>query len=278
MTVLALTSAKGAPGVTTAALALTLAWPKPVLLVEADTSGSSSVLAGYMGGRVPHDRSIVGLVRATRAGQSLDDALWRLVYPLDENPAGASRGLLAAPQDAAQAASLRGLWPSLPALWRRVGEQHGVDVIVDAGRLGSANEPSALLDEADLTLIVTRTSLPDIAALAARLEALPALTMPDGREVPKLHLLLVGEGRPYTGREIGHRIPVPIAAALPQDSRAAAVLSHGASAGAGFPSSSLMRSAVATAHRLDALAVRRRALLTPNATTRTEQTEISRAQ
>jgi hypothetical protein len=257
-------------------LALTLAWPKPVLLVEADPSGSSSVLAGHMAGSVPHDRSIVGLIRATRTGQSLDDALWRLVYPLGDGGAKTSRGLLAAPQDTAQAASLRGLWPSLPALWRRIGEQHGVDVIIDAGRLGAANEPTPLIDEADLTLIVTRTSLPDIAALAARLGALPSLTAPDGREVPKLHLLLVGEGRPYTGREIGKRIPVPVAAALPMDGRAAAVLSHGVGAGTGFPNSSLMRSAVATAQRLDALAVRRRALLAPYS--RTEQTEITRVQ
>ena len=32
MTVIALTSARGAPGVTTAALALTAVWPRPVLL------------------------------------------------------------------------------------------------------------------------------------------------------------------------------------------------------------------------------------------------------
>jgi hypothetical protein len=276
MTVLALASAKGAPGVTTTALALTLAWPKPVLLVEADASGSSSILAGYMAGSVPHDRSIVGLIRATRAGQSLDDALWRLVYPLGDDGPNTSRGLLAAPQDSAQAVSLRGLWPALPGLWRRIEEQHGVDVIIDAGRFGAANEPTPLLDDADLAVVVTRTSLPDIAALAARLEALPNLTAPDGREIPKLHLLLVGEGRPYTGREIGKRIPVPVAGAMPMDPRAAAVLSHGVGAGAAVPNTALMRAAVATAQRLDALALRRRALLAPQS--RTEQTETSRVQ
>lgn len=277
MTVLALASATGAPGVTTTALALTLTWPKPVLLVEADTKGSSSVLAGYMGGRVPHDRSIVGLVRATRAGQSLDEALWHLVHRLSDEPGPTTRGLLAAPQDSAQAASLRGLWPSLPALWRRVGQQHGVDVIIDAGRLGAAHEPTSLLEEADLTLLVTRTALPDIAALAARLESMRNLTAPDGRDVPKLHLLLVGEGKPYTGREIERRIPVPVAVGLPIDSNAAAVLSHGASAGTGFPGSSLMRSAAGAAQRLDALAAGRRALMTPY-TAQAEQTEISRVQ
>src|SRR3954463_12043197 len=43
---IALCSAKGAPGVTTSGLALTLAWPRPVLLAELDPAGGD-VLAGY---------------------------------------------------------------------------------------------------------------------------------------------------------------------------------------------------------------------------------------
>lgn len=46
MAVLALTSAKGAPGVSTAALAMTLLWPRAALLAECDPAGGSSVLAG----------------------------------------------------------------------------------------------------------------------------------------------------------------------------------------------------------------------------------------
>src|SRR5690242_12871160 len=47
---IALTSAKGSPGVTTAALALALCWPRPVVLAELDPAGGD-VLAGYGGGR-----------------------------------------------------------------------------------------------------------------------------------------------------------------------------------------------------------------------------------
>lgn len=45
MAVITVTSANGAPGVTTTALALALAWPRPCLLVEADVAGGSSILA-----------------------------------------------------------------------------------------------------------------------------------------------------------------------------------------------------------------------------------------
>jgi len=58
MAVLALTSAKGAPGVSTAALAMTLLWPRPALLLEADPTGGSSVLAGYLRGTVDHSRGL----------------------------------------------------------------------------------------------------------------------------------------------------------------------------------------------------------------------------
>ena len=46
MAVVALTSASGSPGVTTTAVGLALTWPRPVLLIEADPTGGSGVLAG----------------------------------------------------------------------------------------------------------------------------------------------------------------------------------------------------------------------------------------
>jgi Mrp family chromosome partitioning ATPase len=46
MSVIVLTSASGSPGVSTTAVGLALSWPGPVLLVEADPTGGSAVLAG----------------------------------------------------------------------------------------------------------------------------------------------------------------------------------------------------------------------------------------
>jgi cellulose biosynthesis protein BcsQ len=50
MAVIVLASASGSPGVSTTALGLTLNWHRPVLLVDADPTGSSSVFAGYFHG------------------------------------------------------------------------------------------------------------------------------------------------------------------------------------------------------------------------------------
>ena len=55
MTLTVLTSASGSPGVSTSALGMSLAWSKPVLLVEADPTGGSAILAGWFHGRPPHD-------------------------------------------------------------------------------------------------------------------------------------------------------------------------------------------------------------------------------
>ena len=51
MALIVLTSAAGSPGVTTTALGLALTWHRPVLLVEADPTGGSALLAGYFRGQ-----------------------------------------------------------------------------------------------------------------------------------------------------------------------------------------------------------------------------------
>ena len=55
MAVIALTSASGSPGVTTTAVALAFLWPRPVVLVEADPTGGSAILAGYFRGTREYD-------------------------------------------------------------------------------------------------------------------------------------------------------------------------------------------------------------------------------
>src|SRR5438046_2574627 len=77
MAVLVLASPGGAPGVTTTALALTLAWPRAVVMAECDPAGGS-VLAGLWQGRVP----------AGAAG-----ALLRFAVAAQHDPAAAAAAL-----------------------------------------------------------------------------------------------------------------------------------------------------------------------------------------
>lgn len=222
MALICLTSAGHAPGTTTSALALALAWPRPVTLLEADPSGQSSIMAGYLRGQSEHPGNVLDLVLAHREG-SLWDALWdaalklpdsevRLI-PGTKNPTLASR-------------SLPPLWEPLADGLRRM-DSTGHDVIVDAGRLGLVGAPEALLREADLTLLVTRTDLPGVTAshgwakvLQERHEANAAAA--------RLGLLLVGEGRPYKAKQVSKVVHLPVVADLAWDEESARVFSAGA--------------------------------------------------
>lgn len=218
MALVALASARGAPGVTTTAVALVLLWPGPALLAECDASGGSSVLAGYLRGGVPHDRGLVGLAVALRQG-ALAEALWAQTGVLAED-----RRVLPGPVDAGQATSLPPLWAPLAGLLRSV-DSAGTAVVVDAGRLGAEAGPLPVLRAADDVLLVVRSGLDAAAAARARLGLLREQLSAAG--TARLSLLVVGEGRPYSAAELADVLEVPVAAALPWDPAAAEAFSVG---------------------------------------------------
>jgi len=278
MAVLALTSAKGAPGVSTTALAMTLLWPRSALLAECDPAGSS-VLAGYLRGSIDHSHGLLGLALAQRH-DDLERALWSQTVPLTTTTTGpgqlspgqsgsgpaapGQRWLLPGLSDTAQAPSTAPLWGPLGSLFSSL-ERAGTDVLVDAGRLGAAHAPTPLLRQADLVLLVMGTGLPAVAAARARLAVLRdqlAITATAG-STSGLALLLVGEGRPYTAREITGALGVPVLAALPWDPASAQVLSVGAAPSRRFDSSALVRSTRAAISASQDLIGRRRDRLAP---------------
>lgn len=247
MAVVALTSAKGAPGVSTTALAMTLLWPRAALLAECDPAGGSSVLAGYLRGTVDHSRGLLALALAHRRDE-LAQTLWSQTVPLPGGIAGergpADRWLLPALSDAAQAPGTASLWGPLGSLLASL-ERAGTDVLVDAGRLGAAHAPTPMLQQADLVLLVMGTSLPAVAAAKARLAVLrDALSLTENVTGPSsgLALLLVGEGRPYTSKEIAGALGLPVAASLAWDPASAQVLAAGTAPGRRFETSPLVRS------------------------------------
>lgn len=231
MAVVALLSARGAPGVTTNAVAMTLLWPRSALLVEADTAGGSSVLAGYLRGAVPHDRGVVGLAVAQRR-EGLVAALWSQTVQLAED-----RYLLPGPVDATQAASLPALWSPLAGVLRSLAAS-GTDVVVDAGRLGAAHAPLPVLRQADAVLLVLRCHLDAVAAARAQVAALREHV---GDGAAEVSLLLVGEGRPYTAGEISDVLGLPVAATVAWDPSTAEVFSAGAAPSRRLPVSPLLR-------------------------------------
>ena len=256
MAVVALTSAKGAPGVTTAALALALSWPRPCLLVEADVAGSS-ILAGYLRGSLRHDRGLVDLALAHRRGD-LTDALHGASIDLPDS----SVRLLAGVTSPTQAATLQPVWDPIAAVLRGM-DRAGTDVLIDAGRLGAAGGPAPLLRQADLTVLLTRTTLPAIAATRGAARPLREELAQHGTGADMLTLLLVGEGQPHSAREIRQAVGVPVLTSLAWDPVAAEVLSLGATPPRRFQSSRLIRSARATASAVGDLLATRRDRLAP---------------
>ena len=74
-------SASGSPGVTSTTLGLAVRWPRPVVLVEADPTGGSGILAGFFRAQLDHP-GLVDLVIAQRS-DLLADALPRLLLPIE---------------------------------------------------------------------------------------------------------------------------------------------------------------------------------------------------
>lgn len=214
MAVICLTSASGSPGATTTAVGLAFCWPRPVLLVEADPTGGSGILAGFLKGTTPYD---AGLVELALSPLTTADALRDVIRPLSPNVS-----LVAGTRTHAQAAALRDVWEPLGLALRELGSS-GQDVLVDGGRLGLAGSPRQLLESADATLLVTRANLPSISA--ARSWAETVRQSGTGWNHPGL--LLIGEGQPYRDTEVSKVLGMPVVADLPDDPAAAAVYHRG---------------------------------------------------
>ncbi|WP_298462064.1 hypothetical protein [uncultured Cellulomonas sp.] len=243
MALIALASAKGAPGVTTAALALAMVWPRSVLLVEADLAGTS-VMPGYYRALVPHDRGLHQLAIAHSHGDLTDRELWDQTMALDQTDT--QRAFLPGILKPRSAASLRDLWGPLASHLAAL-EAGGVDVIVDLGRIQAREDREPLLTVADLVLLTTSSRLPDVVmtqAIAA--DRVSSST----RAVTNLALLVVGPGRPYTEQQIAKHVGLTSVGTLAWDQVSAQVLSVGTRPTGQFTKSPLMRTATTVADQI----------------------------
>ena len=260
MALIVLTSSRGAPGVTTTALALALLWPRPSVLLEADVSGSSSVAAGYLRGSLGPGRGLINLAVAHRAGTLGPESIREQAVALTDDE---SRWLVPALANADQVGSITA------ELWDRVGatltavSRAGTDVIVDAGRAGAVNSPEPLLRYADLVLLVVRTSLDAVVSARARVGQLRGAVADSVPGVDALGLLLVGDGRPHRAGDVSKVVGLPVIATVSYDEANAQVLSHGAPRSRRFDTSPLVRSIRSAADEIQRAAAARHAHLAP---------------
>ena len=146
---ISLFSAKGSPGVTSAALVIASIWPREVALVEADRSGSDVALRcrAETGGSLTPSPNILGLTTAARSDRNTEIASWgqRL-----------ANGIVVVPgiTSPAQANGLTTLWRGVAAACKH----HPHDVIVDLGRIDPNATDIPFLSLADVIVPVLSAS------------------------------------------------------------------------------------------------------------------------
>lgn len=119
---------KGAPGVSTAAVALAAVWPRRAVVAECDPSGGDLVLrlVNQQGRPLAQDRGVLSLAAAAGAhhtGLALSDHVQTAAGGLE---------VLVGPPSSRHAAALEALWPALGV---HLAAADGGDVLADCGRL-----------------------------------------------------------------------------------------------------------------------------------------------
>ncbi|MFD9540870.1 hypothetical protein [Streptomyces sp. NPDC060022] len=256
MAVVALAGGLGAPGVTTAAMALLLTWPlgtgHRLVLAECDPDGGA-ILPGALQGTLGNTHGMRNLALAGRRGQ-LGEAFWRQL--VDVTDAGTrDRLVLPGLYDPAHASSMGPVWDQLAHLFAGV-EEHQHDVLVDLGRRGAFGPSGVLAQRADVVLMVAQNTLRSLQSAEVRLTALREQV----GNAPEIGLLLVDRG-PFPKEEVSKHLKTEVVATLPWRPSEAAVLSDGASQPRKFATSELMRSARTATEKVQQLVAVRRARL-----------------
>ena len=202
MTLIAVAADKGAPGVTTACLALTFVWPRAVLLAECDPAGGDLVyrLPGARGGQLDPGRGLLSLAVAARRGLSPSQVL--------EHAQKLRGGLdvLVGVVTAEQGTGLEPLWGPVGAALARLPD---CDVLADCGRIGADGPHYDLLAYASSVVLVTRASLEEVVRLRERVAAVTAALDQRHRQGIPVSVVVVADRRRFhaalteTGQALG---------------------------------------------------------------------------
>lgn len=203
MTTIALAAVKGAPGVSTLALALASTWPEPrqVTVVEADPDGG--VLAARR--MLTPEPGLVTLAAALRRDAA--------TLSPHTQPIGVDASAVVAPVSAEQTRAA--LLTAGQRLARALDTADG-DVVVDCGRLTPMSPAIDVACHADTTVLLIRPRAEDVAAVRVRIDAVRAAGV-------NPCLLLAADG-PYTAAQVASAVDAPVIGHIPRDRRGAQAL------------------------------------------------------
>jgi MinD-like ATPase involved in chromosome partitioning or flagellar assembly len=224
MALIVIAADKGAPGVTTTALALAAVWPRRVLLAECDPSGGDLVyrFPADQGNSLDPRRGLLTLAVAARRGLQ-PGQLWehtqKMVGGLD---------VLTGVINAEQGAGLATLWGPLGGLFAGMS---GGDVIADCGRLGADGPQYDLIAQAAVVLLVTRPTPGDIIRLRDRAAAVASAVNARGRRGFTSAVAVIADQRTLkaTAAEVSHtltqgNVPAGTVGGLANDPKGAELL------------------------------------------------------
>jgi hypothetical protein len=220
----ALAADKGAPGVTTVAVALGAVWPGRAIVAECDPAGGDLAYRLPGPGGVPLDphRGLLSLAATARHGVE-PQQLWDHVQTLN-----GGLEVLVGVTTAEQSAGLSGLWDGLGQAMGRVPE---ADVLADCGRITPGSPGTALLRHASMLALVARATVDSVAHARDRLAAL-AGRLGDGAVMgPTIGLVLVAPPGEFqsTISQVGDvlraaHLPVEVLGAIADDPKGAGLL------------------------------------------------------
>lgn len=190
MALIAIASDKGAPGVTTAALALAAVWPRPVLLAECDQAGGDLVyrFPAAGGGHLDPRRGVLSLAVVARRGMQ-PQQVWEHVQKLH-----GGLDVLGGVTNAEQGAGLSLLWGPIG---KALASLPQADVIADCGRLGADGPLYDLLAEATTVVLVTKVHVADVIRLRDRATAFAAAAQSRGRRNFGVGVVVVADHKKF---------------------------------------------------------------------------------
>jgi len=225
MALIAIASDKGAPGVTTAALALAAVWPRPVLLAECDPAGGDLVYRFPAAGGGPLDprRGVLSLAVVARRGMQ-PQQVWEHVQKLH-----GGLDVLAGVTNAEQGAGLSLLWGPIGKVLASLPQ---ADVIADCGRLGADGPLYDLLAEATTVVLVTKVRVADVIRLRDRASAFAAAAQSRGRRGFGVGVVVIADHKKFRAEigEVQHVLgqahaPATVVGGIAHDSKGADLLS-----------------------------------------------------
>jgi hypothetical protein len=226
MALIAIAADKGAPGVTTTALALAAVWPRPVLLAECDPAGGDLVYRFPDMNSAPLDprRGMLSLAVAARRG-GRPEQVWEHTQKLY-----GGLDVLTGVTNAEQGSGLHLLWGPMGKLLAAVPQ---ADVIADCGRIGADGPHYDLLAESSALMLITRPEMGEVIRLRDRIGSIAAGLDKRGRRGFRVAVAVLADQKNFgsalgeVGQVVAQHGTAVVLGGIADDQKAAAQLGGG---------------------------------------------------